>query len=557
MDANNNSSTGILSLKADFFSALITTLVALPVLLAFGEQSGLGAVAGLYGAIIVAAIAGLISASPAQIFGPTGLMMVVVGVIIANQVENYGNLEAAMGSIVAIFLLSSLIQFCFGLSGIARYIRYMPYPVISGFRSGIGLVIIILQIYPVTGVATYISPTYIVDILIGLPELIGFINYHAVTLAFGTIVIVYAVSKWSRDFPGALLAMFVLSALSFGLDWDVPYITNAGYDFPEFKLATLGSVYWRDLSALFIPALTLALITAVDTLMTAIVTDNLNKHLHDSNRDLIGLGLANFCTALFAGLPGAGSIKRSAVNINAGALSRWSAVFHSLLLMAIVLLLGRFIEYIPMPVIAGLLITVGIGMIDFKALKHLFYIPRTDSVILILVMLMTVFVDLLQALALGIMLASILFMKKMGDIAEDQSVTGSFVDLSKEEAWNEELDVSVNIKDKIFIKHFEGPIFFGFAVNLQAFLLNLPEVEQVILRMSRVPYIDQSGLYAIEDAVMNLRNRGVKILITGLHDQPSDMLKGIGLIPELIPEDCVFVDFKTCVDALQIESTEQ
>lgn len=551
MDANDKSNTGILSMKADFLSAFTTTLVALPVLIAFGEQSGLGAISGLYGAAVVALIAGMISSSPAQIFGPTGLMMVVVGVIIANQVENFGNLEAAMGSIVAIFILSAVIQLCFGLSGIARYIRYMPYPVISGFRTGIGLVIIILQIYPVAGIATYISPTYIVDILVGLPELVGFINYYAVVLALGTMAMIYALSCVTSKIPGALLAMVLLSGLCAALDWDVPYISGVGYGIPEFKLATIGSIYWRDLSGLFIPALTLALITAVDTLMTAIVSDNLHKHLHDSNRDLIGLGLANFCAALIAGLPGAGAIKRSAVNIHAGGHSRWSAFFHSLLIIVLVLFFGRFVEWIPMPVIAGILITVGFGMIDFKALKHIAYIPKTDSVILILVMLMTVFVDLLQALALGIMLASILFMKKMGDIAEDQSITGSFVDFSKEEAWNEELNVSVNIKDKVFIKHFEGPIFFGFAVNLQAFLLNLPEVEVVILRMSRVPYIDQSGLYAIEDAVMNLRNREIKVLISGLHEQPRDMMNGIGLIPELVSEHYVFKDFKSCIESLQ------
>ncbi len=206
---------------------------------------------------------------------------------------------------------------------------------------------------------------------------------------------------------------------------------------------------------------------------------------------------------------------------------------------------------IPLPVLAGILITVGIGIIDYKGIKHIPHVPKADSIIMLVVLTMTVFVDLLQAVAVGMVLASVLFMKKMSDIVEQKSRVDSVANLVKEEAWEDELNLSEAMQKQIYIKHFDGPIFFGFASKFQEMARSLPEVTVVIMRMRLVPYIDQSGIYAIEDAVMALKERGVIVLIVGIQDQPKGMLQNIGLISGLIPEEHIFFSFSECISALE------
>ncbi|MEE9424455.1 MAG: STAS domain-containing protein, partial [Methylococcales bacterium] len=220
-------------------------------------------------------------------------------------------------------------------------------------------------------------------------------------------------------------------------------------------------------------------------------------------------------------------------------------------LLLVLLGAGTYARLIPLPVLAGILITVGFGIIDYKGLKHLLRVPRADAVILIVVLTLTVFVDLLQAVAVGMVLASILFMKKMSDVAEGKAAIGSIADFHREEAWSDELLIPEELQDKIYIKHFDGPIFFGFASKFQEMTRAMPDVNIVIMRMRRVPYIDQSGIYAIEDAVMELQGKGVTVLMTGMQEQPKDMLLNVDLIPNLVPEENLFPDFRSCIAALQ------
>jgi SulP family sulfate permease len=546
MDAQNSIDAS--NLRGDFFGGLTAGVVALPLALAFGVQSGMGAIAGLYGAIAIGIIAAWFGGTPTQISGPTGPMTVVSAVIIAKAIETHGSLELALGSIIAIFLLSGVFQILLGIFKVGQYVRYMPYPVVSGFMSGIGVIIIVLQIFPFLGHA---SPKKILDIFSTLPEILGEINLASVALTFATIATIYLFPRITKVVPSALVALVALTIAATLMQLEVAVIGDIPEGFPSVKLAALGSVDWMHPMVIVIPAITLAALGTIDSLLTSIVADNMTKTRHNSNKELIGQGLGNMAAAAIAGIPGAGATMRTVVNINSGGRTRISGVIHGLALLLVLLGAGSYAKLIPLPVLAGILITVGIGIVDYKGLKHVVNVPRSDAFVMLVVLIMTVFVDLLQAVAVGMVLASILFMKKMSDIAEDKSVEGSVEEFGLEEIWPKDLELTDDIRHKVFIKYFDGPIFFGFASKFQEMTQQSPDVDVVILRMGRVPYIDQSGLYAIEDAIMALHDKTILVLITEIQEQPADMLRGVGLIPEMIPEERLYVNLASAINALK------
>ncbi|KAF3981883.1 MAG: SulP family inorganic anion transporter [Methylococcales symbiont of Hymedesmia sp. n. MRB-2018] len=541
-------------LRGDFFGGLTAAVVALPLALAFGLQSGMGAIAGLYGAIAIGMIAAWFGGTPTQISGPTGPMTVVSAVVITSAIEtNGGSIESTLGTIMCIFLLSGIFQILLGVFKIGQYIRYMPYPVVSGFMSGIGVIIIMLQIFPFLG---HTSPKKITHIFSELANIINDINIASAGLALATIATIYISPRLTRLIPSALIALVGLTIISTIMGLDVKIIGDIPEGFPALKIDSLINVDFSHPMQLIIPALTLAALGTIDSLLTSIVADNMTKTQHNSNKELIGQGLGNMGAALIGGIPGAGATMRTVVNINSGGKTRLSGVIHGLALLIVLLGAGAYARLIPLPVLAGILITVGIGIIDYKGIKHIVHVPKTDSIVMLIVLSMTVFVDLLQAVAVGMVLASILFMKKMSDIVEKNSSTGSVDNFAREEIWSDETDISEHIREQVYIKHFDGPIFFGFASKFNEILSSLPEVTVVIIRMGLVPYIDQSGIYALEDAVIALKKRGITVLITGIQDQPKDMLSGISFIPNLIPEEHLFDEFLHCISQLEKGAVE-
>jgi SulP family sulfate permease len=332
---------------------------------------------------------------------------------------------------------------------------------------------------------------------------------------------------------------------------DVKIIGDIPEGLPALKIDTIFNIDLSNPMLLIIPALTLAALGTIDSLLTSIVADNMTKTQHNSNKELIGQGLGNIGAAMIGGIPGAGATMRTVVNINSGGKTRLSGVIHSFALLIVLLGAGAYARLIPLPVLAGILITVGIGIIDYKGFKHILHVPKTDSIVMLVVLVMTVFVDLLQAVAVGMVFASVLFMKKMSDIVEQNSVTGSVDSFSRNEVWPDEAVISEKVREQVYIEHFDGPIFFGFASKFQEMLSALPKVSVVIIRMGLVPYIDQSGIYALEDAVISLKKRGIIVLVTGIQVQPKDMLSNLGFIPNLIPEDHLFEDFLQCIAQLE------
>ena len=547
------STLGGATLRGDIFGGLTAGIVALPLALAFGVQSGMGAIAGLYGAIALGILAAWFGGTDTQISGPTGPMTVVSSVVILKAIDSAGSLEAALGTIILIFLLAGVFQIVMGVLKIGQYIQYMPYPVVSGFMSGIGIIIIILQLFPFMG---HPSPKKIVDIVAQLSDILRVINYSAVMVAATTIAIIYWFPKVSKGVPSPLVALIVVSFASNFLGLGIPIIGDIPIGLPELHFAALSTADLSHPNMILMPALTLAALGAIDSLLTSVVADNMTKTQHRSNKELIGQGIGNIGSALIGGIPGAGATMRTVVNINAGGKTRLAGVIHGLLLLFILLGLGTYARLIPIPVLAGILITVGIGIIDYKGLKHFSRIPRADAVIMVIVLCLTVFVDLLQAVAVGMILASILFMKKMSDIVENTSEVVSIKQFDAEGAWGDESIIPDRLAEKIYIKHFEGPLFFGFASSFQSMLRSLPDVKIVILRMPKVPYIDQTGLYAIEEAILSMQAKNIIVLITGLQEQPLDMMKSVGLVPDALPENHIFKDFPSCVRQLEAGVTD-
>lgn len=536
-------------LKGDITGGLVAGVVALPLALAFGVQSGMGAAAGLYGAIAVGIFAAIFGGTTTQASGPTGPMTVVAAALVAAAIEMTGSLESGMGIILLTFCLGGIIQIIFGFLNIAGYVKYFPYPVISGFMSGVGLIIIILQIFPFVGLSSAKST---IAVMQDIPRLFTDANRYALALGALTVAIYLLFPLITKKIPNALVALVGATLVGYFLQWDVPVIGEIPSDLPSIKFASFLEVDSSAFSLIIEYAIVLAVLGSIDSLLTSVIADNMTKTKHNSNRELIGQGIGNALAGIFGGIPGAGATKGTVVNINSGGRTRLSGTIHGLILLAVLLGLGSLAAHIPLAVLAGLLIPIAFKIIDFKGLKHLLKVPRADAVVLIIVLLITTFGSLIQAVGVGVALASLLFMKKSGDIGEKGLNVGPVSDFDGSKPWQDELDFYEAFKDRVIIKHLYGPLFFGFTSHFRDEVKKLsPDIRAVIIRMDRVPYIDQSGLYALEATIYELREMKIEVILTKVQEQPMDLLRSIDLVDDLVPEDDLFDSIEEAFDYLR------
>lgn len=526
------------NLKGDITGGLVAGVVALPLALAFGVQSGLGAIAGLYGAIAVGIFAAIFGGTATQASGPTGPMTVVSAALVAAAIESTGSLQAAMPIIILTFLLGGIFQIIFGFLNIASYVKYFPYPVVSGFMSGVGLIIIILQLFPFAGLSSAKSTWAVVQ---DLPRLFNNFNIDALLLGTLTIVVYLVFPYITKKIPSALAALLVASLAGYFLQWNVPLIGEIPSGLPSLQIEGFFTIEADVYFLIAEYAIVLAVLGSIDSLLTSVIADNMTKTKHNSNRELIGQGIGNAIAAIFGGIPGAGATKGTVININSGGKTRVSGTIHGLFLLAVLLGLGKLAAYIPLSVLAGLLIPIAFKIIDTKGLKHLFSVPKADAFVLIVVLLMTTFGSLIQAVTVGLLLASLLFMKKSSDLAEKGLEVNTLAGFDGEKPWQDEIEFYEEYKNKVYIKHLYGPLFFGFTSHFQNEIENIPkQVKALIIRMDRVPYIDQSGLYALENAVLELEKKGVMVVLVDIDEQPCDQLRSIDIIPDLVEEEHVF-----------------
>ncbi|MFS4415575.1 SulP family inorganic anion transporter [Maribacter sp. 2307ULW6-5] len=538
-------------LKGDITGGLVAGVVALPLALAFGVQSGLGAIAGLYGAIAVGILAAIFGGTATQASGPTGPMTVVSAALVASAIETAGSLQDAMGIILLSFLLGGALQIVFGLINIAGYIKYFPYPVISGFMSGVGLIIVILQIFPFVGLDSAKST---LKVMADLPRLFSDFNWQALALGVLTVLIYYLFPKITKAVPSALVALIAVSLFAYFIQWDVPIIGEIPSGLPSLQLEGLFNVDASNYFMILEYGMVLAVLGSIDSLLTSVIADNMTKTKHNSNRELIGQGIGNMAAALIGGIPGAGATKGTVVNINSGGRTRLSGALHGAFLLAILLGLSSLAAYIPLAVLAGILIPIGFKIVDTKGLKHLNKVPKADAVVLILVLLWTTFGSLIQAVGIGVTLAALLFMKRASDIGEKGMQVGTLAGFGGEKPWPDEKEFHERFKHQIFIKHLYGPLFFGFTSHFQEQIKAIEDgIRVLVIRMDRVPYVDQSGIYALENAILNLNLKGVKVVFTGLQEQPRDLLRSIDIIPNLVPEHQVFASMEDSFEWMENE----
>jgi SulP family sulfate permease len=417
------------------------------------------------------------------------------------------------------------------------------------------VIIIIAQIFPFFGIK---SPSGgVLSTLSALHQIPIQMNYLSVGIALLTILFIYLIPRITKKIPATLVALIVVSGLAFYFLPDKSFfkINSEGpipTGLPQLQLGfmTVFSDY-KQMIVILEYALTLAALGSIDSLLTSVVADNMTKTRHNSNKELMGQGIGNMASALVGGLPGAGATMRTVINIKSGGRMRLSGVVAGLLLLAVLLGMGSLVGQIPNAVLAGILITVGIGIIDYKGIKHLRKIPLSDAVVLILVLLLTVFVDLLVAVGVGMVLATLLFMKNITKIIEDRSNVAPLKDFSPEITWDDEKEIVKHLGDRVMIKHLDGPLFFGFASGFRDMIQSLNKIKAVVVRMDKVPYVDQSGLYAMEEFIQSIREQGVEVVFTDLHGQPADMFRKIKLVPELVPEDHCFESIRQCATWLE------
>ena len=344
------------NIKGDLYGGVTAGVVALPLALAFGVASGMGAIAGLYGAIAIGIVAAIFGGTPTQISGPTGPMTVVAATLIAGEVQKAGSLEAAIPIIILTFFAAGIFQLLFGVLKLGKYISYVPNPVVSGFMSGIGVIIVILQIKDFFGSEISYGVT---DSLLNLVVTVQNANWVSVALALATMAIIYLFPRLTKAVPSTLVALVGVTAFAWILKIEVAIIGDIPTGLPKLKLEAFAGLNLELLGYIIVPAMTLAALGMIDSLLTSVVADKMTKTRHRSNKELVGQGLGNMMAALIGGIPGAGATVRTVVNINSGGTTRISGVAHGLLLLIVLLVGAPVASHIPLSVLAGILITVG------------------------------------------------------------------------------------------------------------------------------------------------------------------------------------------------------
>jgi len=478
----------LINLKKNIFGGLTAAVIALPLGLAFGVASGLGAAAGIYGAIILGFIASLFGGTPAQISGPTGPMTVVI----ASAVISFHN---DIQLITSTIILAGIFQIIFGLLKIGKFVRYIPYPVISGFMSGIGIIIIILQINPFLGLD---SDASIIHILISLSSNISQTNFNALILAICTLLIMFFTpQKLSKLIPSPLIALLLLTPISIYYNLSTPTIGEIPTSLPDIHFPVFDLVHYKMMISI---AFTLAVLGMIDTLLTSIVADSISKGKHNPNKELMGQGLGNAICGLFGAIPGAGATMRTVINIKSGGNNKLAGIIHALALLIIVLFLAPIASQIPMAILAGILIKVGIDILDYRFLLIWKEAPRHDLSIMLLVFFVTVFIDLITAVGLGIVLASFLIVYRI--TKEAHIVLDNHVDKT-----------DYHLDDKTRLLKINGAFFFGSSTILQRETNAILDTKRFIIDISDIPFIDITGIFTLKDLISSLKQDGIKVII--------------------------------------------
>jgi len=490
-----------MSVKGNLFGGMTAAVIALPLALAFGVASGLGATAGLYGAIVLGFVAAFVGGTPTQISGPTGPMTVMIA---AAVVALHGDLQM----IAATIFLAGMFQIVFGFMNLGRFVRYIPYPVISGFMSGIGVIIIVLQINPFLGVA---SDASVLHVLTSLPQTMAQSSLSALVLATLALAIVFftppSISRW---LPTPLIALLVLTPVSALFDLPVATIGDIPSGLPDFVMPSFS---FDQVNVIVPLAFTLALLGTIDSLLTSIVADSLTQTRHRPNRELFGQGIGNALCAFVGAIPGAGATMRTVINIKSGGTGNLSGMFHAVMLLGIVLFFAPLASAIPLAVLAGILIKVGLDILDYRFIEVWKDSPRHDLAIMGTVFFVTVFIDLITAVFVGVVLASLSIVYRITE--------ATHVDLVSSDS--EENPIA--LPDHVRIIRVEGAFFFGSSNAFENRVSTALGIRTMIIDIAAVPFLDITAIFTLKDMLATLKRAGVEVYIVARKDHQEQLKK--------------------------------
>ncbi|MGE0622943.1 MAG: SulP family inorganic anion transporter [Pseudomonadales bacterium] len=503
------------NLAGDLAGGLTAAVVALPLALAFGIASGAGALAGLYGAIWTGLFAALFGGTKPQITGPTGPMTVVTAALFTRY-------AATPDVAFTIIMLGGVVQILSGWARLGRYITLMPYEVISGFMTGIGGIILIVQLAPLLG---HRSPPEVLNDLVMLPHYLADVNLDALALGLIAIAIAFGLrGRVASLFPPPLAALLVGSLLGVLVFTDAPVIGAIPSGWPSPHLPVLPPAALVDV---LVSAMILGLLGSIDSLLTSVVADNITRGEHDSDRELRGQGIANLVAGALGALPGAGATMRTIANVKAGGRTELSGVIHSLILLLVLVAFAPLAEQVPLAVLAGLLVKVGIDIVDWRYLRRIRTAPIGGVVLMVTVALLTIFVDLITAVAAGTVMASLMFVKRMADLQLEG--------IRSVEAEHHELDATERgvleaCGDAVTLVSFSGPLSFGVATGMVRRVNAFRRSRILVLDLSEVPMVDSSASIALEQIINTARDDGIYVVLAGMSLHVARIFAKLGIL---------------------------
>jgi SulP family sulfate permease len=517
------------NIKGDLFGGVTAAIVSLPLALAFGVASGAGAVAGLYGAVFVGLFAALFGGTPTLISEPTGPMTVVMTAVLTSLIAT--NPDNGLAMAFTVVMIAGLFQITLGVLKLGKYITLMPYSVISGFMSGIGVILILLQLAPFLGQAT--PPGGVSATLFALPEL--WANIHPTETLLGVLtllVLFFMPKKWSKVVPPQLLALVLVTAISlwFFTDVDIRRIGEIPLGLPALILPTFTA---DQITTMMLDGIVLGTLGCIDSLLTAVISDSLTRQEHKSDKELVGQGVGNLVSGLFGGLPGAGATMGTVVNIQTGATSALSGLVRAVVLLVVILGAAKLTENIPLAVLAGIALKVGLNILDWSFVKRAHRVNWQAALIMYGVMLLTIFVDLIVAVGLGVFIANIITIEQLSALQSKnvKSISDSDDRISLSE---EEKSLLKQAKDKILMMYLSGPMIFGVSKAIAREHRAIAKYQSVLLDLSDVPHMDTTVSLAIENVIKQAVELNKQVYMVKPGNQAFETLEKLGVF-ELMP----------------------
>ncbi len=515
------------NLRGDIFGGVTAAVVSLPLALAFGVASGAGPIAGLYGAVCVGFFAALFGGTPTLISEPTGPMTVVMTAIVASLTAN--NPEIGLAMAFTVVMLAGLFQIIFGIFKLGKYITLMPYSVISGFMSGIGVILIILQIAPFLGQAA--PKGGVLGTVAAIPQLVAKANLPEVILGGVTLAIIFFMpKKLKRLVPPQLVALIIGTIISLTIfgNVDIRRIGDLGeipIGLPTFQMPTFTA---NQLTTMLVDGVMLGILGCIDTLLTAVIADSLTRTEHKSDKELIGQGIGNIVSGICGGLPGAGATMGTVVNIQTGATSAVSGITRALLLLVVVLGAARYTQPIPMAVLAGIALKVGLDILDWSFLKRSHKVSVKGSLIMYGVLLLTVFVDLIVAVGVGVFIANILTIERLSNLQakEVKLITDTDDDVRLSEQDKQILEKGAG---RVLLFYLSGPMIFGLSKAIAREHNAMKDADALVMDLSDVPMLGVTASLAIENAIRDAHDKGLQIYIVGASAKIQSRLERLGL----------------------------